>query len=75
VRHEIGIVGVVNLVMFAAIAAICVRQWFRDRSSTARWAALAFVSLALVAGSGYVLRASRSRSPRRRACGSPSRCS
>jgi signal transduction histidine kinase len=54
-RHAIGIIGVVNLVLFAATAAICVRQWLRDRSSTARWAALAFVSLALVAGSGYVL--------------------
>ena len=30
-RHAIGIVGVVNLALFAAIAAICVRQWLRAR--------------------------------------------
>jgi signal transduction histidine kinase len=54
-RHAIGIVGVVNLVLFAAIAGVCVRQWVRDRSRTSMWAALAFLSLAAVAGSGYVL--------------------
>ena len=54
-RHAIGIVGVVNLVLFTAIAGICVRQWLRDRARTSMWAALAFVSLAAVAGSGYVL--------------------
>ena len=54
-RHAIGIVEVVNLVLFAAIAGVCVRQWVRDRSRTSMWAALAFVSLAAVAGSGYVL--------------------
>ena len=54
-RHAIGIVGVVNLVLFAAIAGVCVRQWVRDRSRTSMWAALAFVSLAAVAGSGYLL--------------------
>ena len=54
-RHAIEIVGVVNLVLFAAIAAACVRQWLRDRSQTALWAALAFVSLAAVAGSGFLL--------------------
>jgi len=55
VRHAIEIVGVVNLVLFAAIAGVCVRQWLRDRSLIAMWAALAFVSLAAVAGSGYLL--------------------
>jgi len=55
VRHAIGIVGVVNLVLFTAIAGVCVRQWVRDRSRTSMWAALAFLSLAAVAGSGYVL--------------------
>jgi signal transduction histidine kinase len=54
-RQAIGIVGVVNLVLFAAIAGVCVRQWLRHRSLTALWAALAFVSLATVAGSGYLL--------------------
>jgi signal transduction histidine kinase len=55
VRYAIGIVGGVNLVLFAAIAVVCVRQWLRERSRTALWAALAFVSLAAVAGSGYLL--------------------
>lgn len=54
-RQAIEIVGVVNLVLFAAIAGVCVRQWLRDRSLTALWAALAFVSLAAVAASGYLL--------------------
>lgn len=54
-RHTIEIVGVVNLVLFAAIAGVCVRHWLRERSPTALWAALAFVSLAAVAGSGYLL--------------------
>ena len=54
-RHAIGIVGVVNLVLFAAIAGVCVRQWLRDRSRTSGWAALAFVSLAAVASSAYLL--------------------
>ena len=54
-RQAIWIVGVVNLVLFAAIAGVCVRQWLRHRSMTALWAALAFVSLATVAGSGYLL--------------------
>ena len=54
-RQAIGIVGVVNLVLFAAIAGVCVRQWIRHRSVIAMWAALAFVSLATVAGSAYLL--------------------
>ena len=54
-RLAIEIVGVLNLVLFAVIAAVCVRQWLRDRSRTSMWAALAFVSLAAVAASGYVL--------------------
>ena len=54
-RHAIEIVGVVNLVLFTAIAVVCVRQWLRDRSRTAMWAALAFVGLAAVAASGYLL--------------------
>ena len=54
-RHTIEIVGVVNLVLFAAIAGVCVRHWLRDRSPTSLWAALAFVGLAAVAGSGYLL--------------------
>ena len=54
-RLAIEIVGVLNLVLFAVIAAVCVRQWLRDRATTSMWAALAFVSLAVVAASGYVL--------------------
>ena len=54
-RHAIGIVEVVNLALFTAIAVVCVRQWLRDRSPTSLWAALAFVSLAAVAGSGYIV--------------------
>ncbi len=54
-RQAIGIVEIVNLVLFIAIAGVCVRQWLRDRSLTAMWAALAFVSLAAVAGSGFLL--------------------
>ncbi|NUT56147.1 MAG: HAMP domain-containing histidine kinase [Thermoleophilia bacterium] len=54
-RHAIGIIGAVNLVLFAATAVVCVRQWLRDRSVIALWAALAFVSLGLVVCSDFLL--------------------
>jgi signal transduction histidine kinase len=49
VREAVELVGIVNLVLFAAIAVVSVRQWRRDPSRRAGlWAALAFVSLAWV---------------------------
>lgn len=47
-RHAVELVGIVNIVLFAAIAAVCVRQWRVERAVTALWAALAFVTLAWV---------------------------
>ncbi len=44
-RQAVELVGIVNLVLFAAIAIVCVRQWRRERAVTALWAALAFVTL------------------------------
>jgi signal transduction histidine kinase len=51
-RQGVELVEIVNLVLFAAIAIVCVRQWRRERAVTALWAALAFVALSgvLVAG-------------------------
>lgn len=54
-RDAVEIVGVVNLVLFTAIAAVCLRYWWRQRSATAFWAAAAFVALALVVASRYVV--------------------
>ena len=54
-RHAVELVGIVNLVLFAAIAVVCVRQWRSERAVTALWAALAFVTLAWVVVSGRVL--------------------
>ena len=47
-RQGVEFVGIVNLVLFAAIAIVCVRQWRRERAVTALWAALAFVALSVV---------------------------
>jgi signal transduction histidine kinase len=47
-RQAVELVGIVNLLLFAAIAVVCVRQWRRERAVTALWAALAFVTLAWV---------------------------
>jgi signal transduction histidine kinase len=54
-RQGVELVGIVNLVLFAAIAIVCVRQWRRERAVTALWAALAFVTLAWVIVAGRVL--------------------
>jgi len=54
-RLGVELVGIVNLVLFAAIAVVCVRQWRRERAVTALWAALAFVTLAWVIVAGRVL--------------------
>jgi signal transduction histidine kinase len=47
-RQAIEFVEIVNLLLFAAIAVVCVRQWRRERAVTALWATLAFVTLAWV---------------------------
>jgi signal transduction histidine kinase len=54
-RQAVELVGIVNLLLFAAIAVICVRQWRRERAVTALWAALAFVTLAWVLVASRVL--------------------
>ncbi len=54
-RQAVELVGILNLVLFAAIAVVCVRQWSRERAPTALWAALAFVSLAAVIVVGKLL--------------------
>lgn len=54
-RQAIELVGIVNLVLFAAIAVVCVRQWSTERAPTALWAALAFVTLAGVIVVGQLL--------------------
>lgn len=54
-RHAVEVVGIVNLVLFAVIALVCVRQWRRERAVTALWAALAFVTLAWVIVAGRLL--------------------
>jgi signal transduction histidine kinase len=55
VRQAVELVGIVNLVLFAAIAVVCVRQWSTERAPTALWAALAFVTLAAVIVVGQLL--------------------
>jgi len=47
-RQAVEFFGIVNLVLFAAIAGVCMRQWRRERAVTALWATLAFVTLAWV---------------------------
>lgn len=54
-RQAVEFVGIVNLVLFAAIAIVCVRQWRRERAVTALWAALAFVTLSWVIVAGHFL--------------------
>jgi signal transduction histidine kinase len=55
VRQAVELVGIVNLVLFAAIAVVCVRQWNKERAPTALWVALAFVDLAAVVVVGQLL--------------------
>ena len=48
-RQAVDVVGIVTVVVFAAVAVVCVLQWRRDRqATTAFWAALAFVTFAWV---------------------------
>ena len=54
-RQAVELVGIVNLVLFAAVAVVCARQWWRERAVTALWATLAFVALAWVVIAGRVL--------------------
>ena len=54
-RQAVEFVGIVNLVLFAAIAVVCVRQWRRERAVTALWASLAFVTLSWVIVVGRLL--------------------
>ncbi len=54
-RQAVELVGIVNLVLFAAIAVVCVRQWSSERAPTALWAALAFVDLVAVMVVGQLL--------------------
>lgn len=54
-RQAVEFVGLVNLVLFAAIAVVCVRQWRREHAVTALWAALAFVTLSWVIVAGHFL--------------------
>src|SRR3954464_10817954 len=42
-------VGIVNLVAFAALAAVAIRQWWTRRNRAAGWITLAFAALGFVA--------------------------
>jgi signal transduction histidine kinase len=56
VRQVVEVVGVVNVLLFVAVAVVAVRAWRREPSERIGfWAALAFVSLAFVILSGYLL--------------------
>ena len=54
-RQAVEFVGVVNLALFVGVAAVCVRQWRRERAITSLWAAFAFVALAWVIVAGRLL--------------------
>jgi signal transduction histidine kinase len=54
-RQAVDVVGIITLVLFAAVAVVCVRQWQREQATTALWAALAFVALAWVVVAGRAL--------------------
>ncbi len=54
-KQGFELVGIVNIVLFAAAAIVCVRQWRRRRATTAIWAALAFVALSWVIAVGRLL--------------------
>lgn len=53
-RQAVDGVGIATLIVFAAVAVVCVRQWRREQAPTAFWAALAFVALAWVVVAGRV---------------------
>lgn len=56
-REAVGVVDVVNLVLFVFTAFVAVRQWRSSRGnrSSGLWAALAFLTLGIVVLSGQVL--------------------
>ena len=54
-RQAVDVVDIVTLVLFAAVAAVCVRQWRRQQAPTAFWAALAFVAIAWVVVAGRLV--------------------
>jgi signal transduction histidine kinase len=56
-RTTADALGHVNVIVFAAIAAVCVLQWRRRRDDPARWAALTFALLAVVALAGAIVEA------------------
>jgi signal transduction histidine kinase len=47
--------GHANVVVFAAIGLVCLRQWLKRRDEPARWAALTFALLAGVALAGEII--------------------
>ena len=51
----VQVVGIVNLVAFAGLAAIAIRQWRRRRDTAAAWVALSLAALAFVATIGRLL--------------------
>lgn len=54
-RQAVDVVDIVTLVLFAAVAVVCVRQWRRQQAPTAFWAALAFVAIAWVVVAGRLV--------------------
>src|ERR671919_530444 len=54
-RTVAGVLGHVNVFVFAAIAFVCLLQWRRRRDDPARWAALTFALLAGVALAGEIV--------------------
>ncbi|MGZ8782214.1 MAG: sensor histidine kinase [Gaiellaceae bacterium] len=55
-RQAVEVVGIINLALFAAVAYVSVREWRREPArQTGFWAALAFVTLALVIITGQIL--------------------
>jgi signal transduction histidine kinase len=56
VRQAVEVVGIVNVALFVMVALVAVREWRRSPAErTGYWAALAFVSLAIVIVSGLLL--------------------
>ncbi|MGH3071816.1 MAG: sensor histidine kinase [Gaiellaceae bacterium] len=54
-RQAVDLVGITTIVLFGAVALVSVRQWRRERATTALWSALAFVALAWVVVAGRLL--------------------
>jgi signal transduction histidine kinase len=54
-RSAVDYLQYVNLILYTLVAVVAVRQWRRHREEAAIWAALTFVSLALVVDVGPLL--------------------